>query len=103
MDSVRTGCVILCCALGTPNLCTTPSAVAQRVEPTVVSEAPPLQWPTWLVNIDGAQLAVKQGVDQSKLNYLESTYYTRQPMTKIHTFYLELFKANDYAGARGGL
>lgn len=77
--------------------------VAQHSEPTVVAEAPPLEWPAWLVNIDGAQLKIKQDVDGSRLNYLVSTYYTRQPMTKIHTFYLELLKANDYTGVTGGL
>jgi len=79
------------------------TAATQRVEPTVVAEAPPLVWPSWLASIDGAHLAVKQGIDQSKLNYLETTYYTRQPMTKIHSFYLELFQANDYSGVTGGL
>jgi hypothetical protein len=36
-------------------------------------------------------------------NYLRSTFNTDSPMTEIHSFYLNLLKADDYPGATGGL
>jgi hypothetical protein len=76
---------------------------AQRTEPTVVSEAPPLAWPAWLVDLEGAQPNVRQGADGSKNNYLIATYYTHAAMTRIHTYYEELLQTNDYRIATAGL
>jgi hypothetical protein len=71
--------------------------------PTVVAEAPPLAWPAWLLHLEGAQLKVQQGTDQSKNDYLRAVFYTRQPMTQIHTFYEDLLKTNDYRIVTAGL
>jgi len=79
-----------------------PNLKAQH-EPTVAAEAPPLVWPSWLVHLEGYQLKIQQGVDQSKNDYLRATFNTRAPMTEIHAFYLNLLKANDYPGVTGGL
>jgi len=76
---------------------------AQRTEPTVVSEAPPLAWPAWLVDLEGAPPKVRQGADGSKNSYLLATYYTHVPMTHIHTYYEDLLKANDYRIVTAGL
>jgi len=80
-----------------------PVVNAQRTEPSIVSEAPPLVWPAWLVHLDGVQLKIQQGADWSKNNYLLAVYYTHQPMTKIQTFYEDLFKTNDYRIVTAGL
>lgn len=69
----------------------------------MVAEPPPLVWPAWLVHLDGVQLKVTQGADGSKNNYLMATYYTRIPMTQIHTFYESLLKTNDYRIVTAGL
>ena len=76
---------------------------AQRTEPTVVSEAPPLVWPAWLVDLEGAQPKVRQGADGSRNNYLLATYNTHAAMTHIHTYYEDLLKANDYRIVTAGL
>src|SRR5215831_6714021 len=78
-------------------LSSAPGALAwQQNVPTIVAEAPPLVWPSWLVHIEGTELKVQQALDQSKNNCLQATYYTHLPMTRIGTFYEDLFKANDY-------
>ncbi|HSC46441.1 MAG TPA: hypothetical protein VLC94_11430 [Candidatus Acidoferrum sp.] len=76
---------------------------AQRTEPTIVSEAPPLVWPGWLVHVDGVQLKIQQGADGSKRNYLLATFYTHEPMTKIQSFYEDLLKTYDYRVVTAGL
>lgn len=60
-------------------------------------------WPAWLVHLEGAQLKIQQKTDGSKNDYLLATYYTRVPMTEIHTFYEDLFKTNDYRIVTAGL
>ena len=70
---------------------------------TVVAEAPPLAWPGWLLSLDGVQLKIQQGVDQSKTDYLRAVYYTQAPMTQIQTFYQDLFTTNDYRIVTAGL
>ena len=80
-----------------------PDAKAQRTEPTIVSEAPPLVWPQWLAHVDGVQLKIQQGADGSKNNYLLAVYYTHEPMTKIQAFYEDLLKTNDYRVVTAGL
>jgi hypothetical protein len=87
----------LCCAIFVlPLSLTCESIFTQRNEPTIVSEAPPLVWPAWLVHLEGAQLKIQQGADGSKNNYLLAVYYTHAPMTQIRTFYEDLLKTNDY-------
>ena len=71
--------------------------------PTVVAEAPPLLWPAWLVHLDGSQLKIQQGVDQSKKDYLRAAFYTHAPMTQIQTFYGDLLKTKDYRIVTAGL
>jgi hypothetical protein len=61
-----------------------------------VAEAPPLVWPPWLAHLDGAQLKIQQGVDQSKKDYLQAVFYTNAAMTRIHSFYEDLLQTNDY-------
>ncbi len=78
-------------------------STTDQQEPYVAAEAPALDWPSWLVHIEGNPLKIQQGVDQSRNGYLESMFNTDIPMTQIHTFYLELLKANDYPAASGGL
>ena len=68
----------------------------------MVAEAPPLLWPAWLVHIEGTQLKIQQGAD-GKIAYLQGSYYTNVPMTKIRSFYEELLKANAYRMVTGGL
>ena len=58
--------------------------------------APPLAWPSWLVQANGAKLQVHQAVDQSKHVCLESRYVTSQPMSEIYHFYLDALRANEY-------
>ena len=77
--------------------------VRAQHERTVVAEAPPLVWPSWLVHLEGYQLNIHQGSEQSKNDYLRATFNTHVPMTEIHSFYLDLLKANDYPGVTGGL
>jgi hypothetical protein len=79
-----------------------PNVKAQH-ERTVAAEAPPLVWPTWLVHLEGYQLKIQQGTDQSKNDFLKATFNTHAPMTEIHSFYLNLLKANDYPGVTGGM
>ncbi|MBK9166405.1 MAG: hypothetical protein IPM24_02955 [Bryobacterales bacterium] len=57
---------------------------------------PPLVWPAWLVNMNRAPLQPAPGVNQSKRDYLEATFVSRDPMTSIHLFYEDLLKANGY-------
>src|SRR5262249_3771598 len=71
-------------------------------EPQVAAEAPPLLWPAWLVHIQGTQMKIQQGAD-GKIAYLQGSYYTRVPMTRIRSFYQELLKANAYQMVTGGL
>jgi|KBSMisStandDraft_5_1062788.scaffolds.fasta_scaffold38234_3 hypothetical protein len=80
-----------------------PPSVRDQQEPTVAAEAPPLVWPSWLVHLEGYQLKIQQGTDQAKNDYLRTTFNTHAPMTQIHSFYLNLLKANDYPGVTGGL
>jgi hypothetical protein len=79
-----------------------PNVKAQH-ERSVAAEAPPLVWPTWLVHLEGYQLKIQQGTDQSKNDFLKATFNTHAPMTEIHSFYLNLLKANDYPGVTGGM
>jgi hypothetical protein len=71
-------------------------------EPTVIAEAPPLVWPSWLVHIEGTQLKIQQGAE-GKLPALQSSFYTNVPMTKVRAFYEDLFKTNNYQIVTGGL
>ena len=77
--------------------------VSAQHERTVAAEAPPLAWPSWLVHLEGYQLKIQQGSDQSKNDYLRATFNTHAQMTEIHSFYLNLLKTNDYPGVTGGL
>jgi hypothetical protein len=79
-----------------------PNVTGQH-ERTVAAEPPPLVWPSWLVHLEGYQLKIQQGIDQSKNDYLRATFNTRAAMTEIHTFYLNLLKSNDYPAVTGGL
>jgi hypothetical protein len=79
------------------------SNVGAQRERTVAAEAPPLAWPSWLVHLEGYQLKIQQSTDQSRNDYLQATFNTHAPMTEIHSFYLNLLKANDYPGVTGGL
>ena len=58
--------------------------------------APPLVWPSWLVHLRGAPLKIQQGVDQSKNDYLSSTFTTSAPMTEIYSFYEDLLNVNGH-------
>jgi len=58
--------------------------------------APPLVWPPWLVHLKGAPLKIQKGVDQSKDDYLSTTFVTSAPMTAIFSFYEELLNSNGY-------
>jgi len=60
------------------------------------AEAPPLVWPDWLVDVRGARLAVRQGVEPWGAAYLQARYTTSIPMTQILTFYRDLLNANDF-------
>jgi len=77
--------------------------VRAQHERTVAAEAPPLVWPSWLVHLEGHQLKIQQGTDQSKNDCLKATFNTYAPMTELHSFYLSLLKANDYPGVTGGM
>lgn len=61
------------------------------------NDAPPLVWPSWLVNVRGARLNPDQGVDQSRVKYLMSKFVSGAPMTTIYNFYEDLLKANGYS------
>jgi hypothetical protein len=64
--------------------------------------APPLVWPPWLVNVNGAALRSEKGVDQSKDAMLRAQYTTNAPMTEIYSFYRDLLNTHEYA-ARASL
>jgi hypothetical protein len=99
---VRLLCTFACFASALSLLFCAFNSKAQE-GPTVVAEAPPLVWPAWLVHLDGGQLKIQQGVDQSKKDYLRAVFYTHAPMTQIHTFYEDLLKTNDYRIVTAGL
>jgi hypothetical protein len=65
-----------------------------RVHPD--APAPPLIWPSWLVNVNGAPLRTEPGVDYSKDAMLKARYTTTVPMTEIYRFYRELLSAHEY-------
>lgn len=58
--------------------------------------APPLVWPAWLVNVNGAALRTQPGIAQSKDAMLTARYVTNAPMTEIYHFYVELLKTHEY-------
>jgi hypothetical protein len=58
--------------------------------------APPLVWPSWLLNVNGAALRTQRGVSQSKDDMLTARYVTNAPMTEIYHFYVELLKSHEY-------
>jgi hypothetical protein len=64
--------------------------------------APPLVWPSWLVNISGSEPRAQSGVDQSKNAMLKARYTTTIPMTELFNFYRDLLNAHEYP-ARGRL
>jgi hypothetical protein len=99
---VRLLCTFACFASALSLLLCAFNSNAQE-GPTVVAEAPPLVWPAWLVHLDGGQLKIQQGVDQSKKDYLRAVFYTHAPMTQIHAFYEDLLKTNDYRIVTAGL
>jgi hypothetical protein len=58
--------------------------------------APPLVWPSWLTNVNGAQLKTTSSVDQSKNAMLRAQYTTNAPMTEIYHFYQEGLASHEY-------
>jgi len=58
--------------------------------------APPLVWPSWLVNVTGAAVRAETGIDQAKKPMLRARYTTNVPMTEIYSFYRELLNAHEY-------
>ena len=58
--------------------------------------APPLAWPSWLVQPRGGRLSYQRGVDQSGKGYLQADFVTSIPMSEIHMFYKDLLKDHDY-------
>jgi hypothetical protein len=58
--------------------------------------APPLVWPSWLVNVNGAAVRAEPGVDQAKNPILRARYTTNAPMTEIYSFYREMLTAHEY-------
>ncbi len=59
-------------------------------------DAPPLAWPSWLVQ-KGTNLPPRptRGTATGK-PYLESRYQTNIPMTQLHSFYEDLLNSNGY-------
>jgi hypothetical protein len=58
--------------------------------------APPLVWPSWLVDIRGAAVRTQSGVDQAKDAILTAWYTTNTPMTEIYSFYRDLLNSHEY-------
>jgi len=58
--------------------------------------APPLEWPSWLVHLQGARLKIQRGIDQSKNENLAASFTSSAPMSQIFSFYEDLLNANDY-------
>jgi hypothetical protein len=65
-----------------------------RVHPD--APAPPLVWPSWLVQVGGAPLRTERGVDFEKDAMLKARYTTNLPMTEIYRFYRDLLNAHEY-------
>ena len=65
-----------------------------RVHPD--APAPPLVWPSWLVQTGGASLRTTRGVNFEKDAMLKAQYTTSVPMTEIYRFYRELLNAHEY-------
>jgi len=65
--------------------------------------APPLVWPDWLVQMDGAKPALEPCASQGNDGCLRSKYRTTAPMTAIYKFYTELLKSHGYAVDRAGI
>jgi hypothetical protein len=65
-----------------------------RVHPD--APAPPLVWPSWLVQTTGAALRTERGVNFEKDAMLKAQYTTNVPMTEIYRFYRDLLNAHEY-------
>jgi hypothetical protein len=65
-----------------------------RVHPD--APAPPLVWPSWLVQVAGASLRTERGVNFEKDAMLKAHYTTNAPMTEIYRFYRDLLNAHEY-------
>lgn len=59
--------------------------------------APPLVWPSWLVNVSGAAVRPERSADQAKSVYLRARYTSTAPMTDIYHFYVDLLKSHEYS------
>ncbi len=71
--------------------------LAKQIHPVYHdAPAPPLVWPSWLAHVQGGELPIQRGTDQSRKAYLESRYVTTQPMSRIYAFYKDLLAANEY-------
>jgi hypothetical protein len=58
--------------------------------------APPLVWPSWLTNVNGAPVRPGIGVDQAKNPLLKAQYVTNEPMTEIYKFYRDVLNSHEY-------
>jgi hypothetical protein len=63
--------------------------------------APPLVWPDWLPQINGAELAIQKGADPAGNALLKCRYVTPVPMSQLFSFYRGLLDSNGYSVYRG--
>lgn len=63
--------------------------------------APPLVWPDWLPQINGAELAIQRGADAAGNAFLKCRYVTPAPMSQLFSFYEGLLDSNGYSVYRG--
>jgi len=65
--------------------------------------APPLEWPAWLVKLDGTLPDLHAGSDPAGNGTIKTQYISRAPMSQIFAFYKDLLTANHYLVNRGGV
>lgn len=65
--------------------------------------APPLEWPAWMVQVEGCLPAIRKGTDQAGNGMLSAQYISGSPMSQIFSFYKDLLTANGYQVNRGSV
>jgi len=61
--------------------------------------APPLEWPSWLTHVNGAEVRSQAGMTPAKDATLTAHYTTHVPMTDLRDFYRALLDEHEYPGS----
>ena len=68
----------------------------QPYRPPPRRPAPPLVWPRWLVQVDGALPEIEKGADHVGLKILKAMYITNGDRNAVQAFYAALLIANGF-------